>query len=338
VTDAAERAARVRRGAGWFERSDRGLIVVGGADRVRWTQGMVSNDVASLSPDPARSGCYALLLTAKGRIVADLHVLHREQALWLEVAGSVTEDVLAHLDRLLIADDVSLTDARGTFHHAALEGPRAEEILSRAAGREVAIAADCCAELELGGVATTVGAWGWSGELAYQLIAPAAGAAAVRDAIFGAAAEGGLASESAETLEVLRVEAGVPRFPAELGLDVLPSETGLVGRAVSLTKGCYTGQEIVARMESRDAAAHRLVGLAFADEGAVGVGRVGPGSAIESEDGVRIGEITSACRSQRAGAIALGYVRRANAGPGAEVRVDGEKARVAALPFVGPSA
>jgi folate-binding protein YgfZ len=337
VTDAAERATRVRRGAGWFERPDRGLIVVTGSDRVRWTQGMLSNDVATLTDDPARSGCHALLLTPQGRIAADLHVLHREDALWLETARDAVHDVIARLDRLLIADDVALADASAAWSHAALEGPRATEILARAAGREVEIAPDCCAELTLGGVATTVGAWGWSGEAAYQLIAPAGSAEALRAAVFEAAGAEGVEPGDAETLEVLRVEAGVPRLGAELGLDGLPGEVGLVGRAVSLSKGCYTGQEIVARMASRDAVAHRLVGFVFEDAEALRGGAVAPGAEVVSGD-ARIGEITSVCHSQRAGAIALGFVKRAHAEPGASVRVGAAAARIAALPFVGPTA
>ena len=328
---AATRAARIRRGAGWFALPDRGLIRVRGADRVRWTNGMLSNDVARLAPGPDRSGCYALLLTAQGRIVADLHVLAREQELWLEIARAAVPDVLARLDRYVIADDVSLADASDDWCRFALEGPRAPELLARAAGAALAIAPDCGVPLSLGGATAVACAWGWSGEPAYQLFVPPAAAGAVSDAIAAAAGSGGLEVGDAASLEVLRIEAGTPRLGSELGEDVLPAEAGLVGRAVSLTKGCYTGQEIVARMESRGTASHRLVGLRF--DGALPAGALPIAGAPVFSGGQRVGGVTSACHSARAGAIALAYVRRAHAEPDTEVAVGEVAARIASLPF-----
>ena len=115
----------------------------------------------------------------------------------------------------------------------------------------------------IAGASVVAGAWGESGEAAYQLFVPAAAADAVARAVAAAAEGAELEVGDADVLEVLRIEAGTPRQGAELGPDVLPAETGLIGRAVSLIKGCYTGQEIVARMESRGTASHRLVGLRF---------------------------------------------------------------------------
>ena len=333
MSDAADRAARVRRGAGWFERPERGVIRVTGADRVRWINGMVSNDVARLAPGPARSGCHALLLTPQGRIVADLRVLCREQELWLELERAALADVLARLERYRIADDVELDDASDAWRRFSLEGPRAPGILARALGRPVEIAPECGAELALGGAVVVACAWGWSGEAAYQLFVPPEHAGAARAAIFDAAGEGGLEPGDAETLEVLRIEAGTPRLGAELGPDVLPAEVGLIDRAVSLSKGCYTGQEIVARMESRGAAAHRLVGFRFEDPEAAGAGELRPGAEVRAGT-ERIGELTSVCRSALAGTIALGFVRRAHAEPGSVVAVGAAAARLTTLPFV----
>jgi folate-binding protein YgfZ len=331
LSDAAARAARIRRGAGWFALPERGLILVRGGDRVRWTNGMISNDVARLAPGPDRSGCYALLLTAQGRIVADLHVLAREQELWFELARAAVPDVLARLERYVIADDVSLADASDDWCRFALEGPRAPELLARAAGAALAIAPDSGVELSLAGATAVACAWGWSGEPAYQLFVPPAVVVAVSAAIAAAAGDGGLEAGDAAALEVLRIEAGTPRFGCELGEDVLPAETGLVGSAVSLTKGCYTGQEIVARMESRGTASHRLVGLRF--EGVLeGAALPLVGAPVTSGD-QRIGGVTSACHSALAGAIALAYVRRAHAEPGTEVAVGDVRARIASLPF-----
>jgi len=329
VSDAAARAARIRTAAGWFALPDRGVIRVRGADRVRWTNGMVSNDVAWLAPGAASSGCHALLLTPQGRIVADLHVLARADELWLELTRDALPDVLKRLERYVIADDVALSDASGELRRFALEGPRAPEILARAAGGEVAIAPDSGVEREFAGASAIACAWGWSGEPAYQLFAPAAAADAIARA-FARAGGDALEPGDAEALEVLRIEAGTPAQGAELGEDVLPAEAGLVGRAVSLTKGCYTGQEIVARMESRGSASHRLVGLRFDATDADPPPRGAPVAA----EGQVVGSVTSSCRSALAGPIALGYVRRAHAEPGNEVAVAERRARIAALPFV----
>jgi folate-binding protein YgfZ len=325
---AADGAARVRGSAGWFDLPDRGVIRVRGADRVRWTNGMVSNDVARLAPGPASSGCHALLLTPQGRILADLHVFAREDELWLELAGEALPDVLARLERYVIADDVALADASAAWRRFALEGPGAPALLSSAAGGPVEVAPDSGVELRIAGAGVVACAWGWSGEAAYQIFAPAEAADAVARA-FAVAGGADLVSGDAEVLEVLRIEAGTPRQGAELGPDVLPAETGLVGRAVSLAKGCYTGQEIVARMASRGAASHRLVGLRFAEPGA---DLPAPGAPVAAANEV-VGSVTSACRSDLVGAIALAYVRTAHAEPGSEVEA-GARARVTALPFV----
>jgi folate-binding protein YgfZ len=328
------RAARIRRGAGWFALQGRGLLAVRGADRVRWTNGMVSNDVARLAPGPERSGCHALLLTAQGRIVADLHVLARQEELWLELAGDVLPDVAKRLERYVIADDVALSDESAHWRRFALEGPRAPELLARAVAAPIAIARDSAVDVTIAGVPVVAGAWGSSGESAYQLFVPAAAADRIAQAVAAVAGSGELEIGDAEVLEVLRIEAGTPRSGRELGEDVLPAETGLVGRAVSTTKGCYTGQEIVARMESRGSASHRLVGLRCDAADA----EPPPTGAPVLLEGQAIGSVTSACRSALAGVIALGYVRSAHAAPGGAVEVAGTRAHLVGLPFVAPAA
>ncbi len=330
MSDAAARAARVRSKAGWFALPERGLVQVRGADRVRWTTGMVSNDVARLAAGHARSGCHALLLTAQGRIVADLHVLARAGELWLELARDALPDVFSRLERYVIADDVALSDVSPGWRRFALEGPRAPDLLARAAGAPVLLARHSGEEVSIAGSRVVACAWGWSGEAAYQLFVPAAASDAVVRAFAAAARDGELEIGDPAVLEVLRIEAGTPQQGAELGQDVLPAETGLVGSAVSLTKGCYTGQEIVARMESRGSASHRLVGLRFDASDAC----LPPRGAPVLADGQAVGSVTSACHSALAGAIALGYVRRAHAEPGSEVAIGNARARIAALPFV----
>jgi folate-binding protein YgfZ len=325
---AAGQAAAVRGSAGLFRLANRGLVAVEGADRVRWLNGMISNDVAALAAGPERSGCRALLLTPQGRIAADLQVLWREDALWLETASEAVAPLIERLDKYIIADAVSLADRSAAVARLGLEGPAAPAILQRALGAPLRLAPDACADVRVAGAAAVVAAFGWTGEAAFQLFAPVEAGAAVATALAEAGAGEGLVEAGAEALEILRIEAGRPRFGADLDETVLPAEARLEA-AVSTTKGCYTGQEVVARLASQGQVAHRLVGLSSEGPGPLPVG-----ASVQAGDR-RIGEVTSACVSPVAGPIALAYVRRPHEAPGTEVSVDGRTARVAALPFVG---
>jgi folate-binding protein YgfZ len=332
VSDPGDAAQRTRRGVGIFE-VERGLISVRGRDRVRWLNGMISADVTTLEPGLAASGCYALLLTPKGSIIADLHVLCGEQELRLELEAAATPGVIARLERYVVADDVVLEDVSGEQLRLAVEGPQAIRLLA-AAGCPAAgsLRPDAWLSARLGGVAVDVAAWGTSGESAFQLFAARGDANALRAALREAATGLDLVEAGSEVLELLRIEAGVPRLGAELDEDVLPAEAGLTERAVSFSKGCYTGQEIVARIESRGQVNHLLVGLRFA----AGASLPHPGSKLFDGDR-EIGEVTSAALSPRAGAIGLGYVRRPLDAVGTVLAVAGGRARVASLPFVAPS-
>ena len=253
---APEDAARVRRAAGLFRLEQRGVGVVSGGDRIRWLDGMVSNDVASLEAGPERSGCYAALLTPQGRIVSDLQILLRPEALWIETERAALPAVLARLEKYVIADDVVLRDASAELARLGIEGPRAPAILEAALGRAPEIAPDSGIDAELAGVSIVVAAFGWSGAPAFQIYAPAAAAQEIAERLRQVGRSEGLVEAGAEALEILRIEAGVPRQGAELDEEVLPAEAQLE-RAVSTTKGCYTGQEVVARLRTRGQVKHR---------------------------------------------------------------------------------
>jgi len=321
--------SRVRAAAGLFVLTDRAQLAVEGADHERWLDGMLSNRVADCAPGGARSGCYALLLTPQGRITADVHVLHRGETIWLELAAAAVGPVRARLEKHVIADDVRIRDESAQFARFALEGPRAGEILAPLLGAAALPALDSWSDARVAGTTLTVAAFGSSGEDAYQIFAPRAQGEVVLEALRHAGRAAGLVEGTPALLEQLRIEAGVPRYGAELDEDVLPAEVPQLARAVSTAKGCYTGQEIVARMASQGRAAQQLVGLRFA-EGALPA----PGAALEHA-GRRVGEVTSVCRSETAGSIGLGFVRAAHAAVGSELRAEGKPLRVAALPFVG---
>jgi len=322
-------AAAARRGAGLFRSLPRGVIAVTGADATRWLNGMISNDVARLRAGPSRSGCYAVLLTPQGRIVADLQVLLRGDAFWLDLAADAVAGVLERLGRYIIADAVELADRSAEFERMGLEGPRAYEIFARAAPGAARLAPDACAEAEIAGVPVIAAAFGWSGEAALQLFAPAAAGPEVAAALVRAGEDLGLVEGDFAALEVLRIEAGTPRLGADLDETVLPAEAGLE-RAVARDKGCYTGQEVIERLRSQGQVSHRLVGLRA--DGEVPL----PLRAAVTADGRRIGEVTSSCVSDRVGAIALAFVRLPFAEPGGVLQVGTRAARVAELPFSAP--
>jgi len=322
-----DRIRQVRSGVGIFTVTEPGLIEVSGEDAPRWLDGMISNDVKRLAPGPEASGCAALLLTRQGRIVADLQVLARDGAFWLALAREAQADVTARLDRFVIADDVRLEDAGAARVRIGLEGPRAWPLLEALTGSAIQLGPDCGVDVEVDGVPGVVVRFGWSGEPAVQLYVPAEAAPPV-EARLRALAPEAVAGDPA-LLEALRVEAGIPRLGAELSEEVLPPEARLE-RAVSYTKGCYTGQEVVARLRTRGQVKHLLVGLRLGDRGGPG-----PDTPLETEEGRRVGEITSVAESPVDGPIALGFVQRPHDAPGTRLRAAGCEVEVAALPFPG---
>lgn len=302
-----------------FALPGRGVIAVRGDDRQRWLDGMLSCDVKKLTPG---SGAHGLLLTPQGRIVAELHVLHRGAELWLETEAAAIAGVIARLERFVIADDVALADLTPELARLALEGDGALA-LAAALGAPLPASAHGVATAVLAGAELAIASYGFTSAEALQLFVPRGSEAAVSGALLAAGAQ----RASAETLECLRVEAGTPWPGSELEESVLPAEARLDGVAVALDKGCYSGQEVVARMRSRGRASYLLVGLRFSGD-ALPARR----SALLGERG-EVGSVTSAVRSPRFGAIGLGYVQAARAEPGAQFTVEGAQATVVALPF-----
>jgi folate-binding protein YgfZ len=322
VNDVERQVLRVRESAGLFgfaeELGRRGLVAVTGRDARRWLDGMLTNDVTRIAPGTPESGCYAALLTPKGRIVADLHVLAREDGFWLETAASAVADVVARLERYIVADDVKLAVETDEILRLGLEGPGAAAVLAAAGSASApaltALAPESWLTTQIAGTDVVAARFGWSGESGFQLFVPVEAGDAVGAALADAGGDA-LVPASGDALEVLRIEAGIPRLGPELNEEIFPDEARL-DRAISRRKGCYTGQEIVARLYSRGAVNHLLVGLRFEDE------RVPAPDAPLAAGDRPTGEVTSACRSPRAGVIGLGFVRREHAEAGTSLRCD----------------
>ena len=316
-----------RRGVGLFDMSHRGLLEVRGEDRVRWLDGMISGDVEALEAEAVGAGCYATLLTNRGAIVADMHVGRFEDVYLLESLGSEVSRIKETLERYVIADDVTLVDRSGAQDVLGLEGPEATRVLEEVTSGAIAgLSPEHWLETRVDGRDVLIAAFGWSGEAAYQLRMDPADRAAIEERL-SEASVGRLVRGDAEALEVLRVEAGIPALGAELDEEVLPPEARLE-RAISTSKGCYVGQEIVARLRARGQVNHLLVGF-----------RIDATSSPAADtpltsEGRATGEFTSVVRSPSEGLIGLGYVRREHAVPGTSVEFEGGRADVVDLPFV----
>lgn len=334
MSDAAASAFAARQTVALFVREDRGLISVRGTDARRWLNGMVSNDVAILDAAGPRSGCYALVLTRQGRIIADVLTIARPfDIFWIELSRDACEPTLQHLAKMVIADDVTLADESAVYACIQLEGPRSTDVMKDASfGADGAALEGCpgdaAVSVRIADADVVAVAHGESGEAAWRLIIPRTATGHVLARLREAGRGHGLFESDEATLDVLRVEAGTPRIGRELTPEVLPAEAGLDARAISFTKGCYTGQEIVARMRSRGSASHLLVGLTVA-----GGTLPGPHTPL-AVDGRIVGELTSAVRSSEAGVIALGFVRRPHDAIGTRLDAAGISAVVCAIPFI----
>ncbi len=322
----AEIVAATRSSAGLFVMEERAVLEVRGDDRVRWLDGMISGDVRALAAGDEGSGCYATLLTNRGAIVADLHVGRLGDCFVLESRRDQLPNILETLTRFIIADDVTLQSLGEDLEALGLEGPLAAQVLSATVGSEVALAAEEWAALEIDGRRAWVGAFGFSGETGFQIHVAREDRPAVEAAFDAAGKAYDLVRGDATALEVMRIEAGIPALGSELDEDVFPAEARLE-RAISTSKGCYVGQEIVARLRARGQVNHLLVGLRI--EGAA----LPEVDATLSTEERRTGQITSTAVSPVHGPIALGYVRREHAAVGTRVEFEGGAARIAALPF-----
>jgi folate-binding protein YgfZ len=316
----------VREAAGLVDLSFRGLLCLEGSERLRWLNGQITQDVKALRPG---QGVRAAALTVKGRILADLVVLGRPDAVWIDLPRQRAEVVREAFDRHIIADDVRVTDASSRLARLAVLGPEAPARLAGILG-DSAAALPPYAHIdgELAGSPVTVLASRRLRSPGFDLFLPAEAAGAVWQAL----AAGGLAPVGMAALEVLRIEAGWPWQGPDFGEEQLLMEA-LTADRVSFTKGCYLGQEVVIRIEHQGHLNKRLCGLVVTGDAVPPVG-----ATLHSGERA-VGSLTSAAWSPALRRpIALGYVRRESWDPGTALRVAWEggeaEAAVAALPFV----
>jgi tRNA-modifying protein YgfZ len=255
--------------------SDRAKLRVTGPDRIRFLNGQLTNDIANLKPG---ASAYTCALSAKGKLCGDLFVTPLEDALLLDYEPALRDSMPARLEKYLIADEVELEDVTeqfALFHVAGIVLPDA--ILPE-------------------GTVTTSNRFAVDGK---DLLLPAI----LKNVVPKLVNETPLTDSK---LEEFRIEQGIPRWGTELSEEVIPNEAGLDERAISYTKGCYLGQEIISRIKSLGHVNRHLRGVRL-----INGSDLEPGDKLVPEDGKPIGTVTSACMSERVGGwIGLAYLRR----------------------------
>jgi folate-binding protein YgfZ len=277
-------------GAAWMDLSVRGRIMVRGRDRARLLHSITSNEVKKLA---AGTGCYAFLLNPQGRIQADLLLFCFEDHFLVETEPELREKVQQHLRRYIVADQVELEDATVRTGELGLEGPDAASLLA-SLDAPVPLADYAHALWSAGAVANA----SLTGQPGFRIFCPSEETAGLIRRFESAGAK----PASAEDCRVVRIENGKPRYGEDIIETSLPQET-LQMHAVSFSKGCYLGQEIVERIRARGHVNRKLRRVELP-----GVEPAAPGSLIQVEG--KQAEVTSSAYSPQAGkAIALAYVR-----------------------------
>ncbi len=302
---------QLREECGLLDRSNRGKLIVSGSEAAEYLQGQLTNDVEALAPG---DGQYAALLDRKGHMQADMRVLRiSPEEIWIDTEPEAAAAALRHLEMYKIGREVAIADLTAERAILSLIGPRSVEIAGTATLPEHANEATAVGGTACLAVGTDAG---------IDLIVKAAEAERLREALLGA----GAVEVDPEAVEVIRIEAGTPRFGAEMSIETMPAEASIVERAVSFTKGCYIGQEPVARLHYKGRPNRGLRGLELSAPAP-------PGESLRLGE-KEVGRVGSACVSPARGPIALAIVRR-EAEPGAELVVgeDGVTARVVDLPF-----
>jgi folate-binding protein YgfZ len=348
--------ASIRKGAALMDAPHRSVVILTGKDRLAFLQNKVTNDTSRLTPG---QGCYAYLLNLKGRIVMDMHILQTEEATLVELDRRLAGEFLQSMEKYVFTEDVRLLDGTPQLGRLTVLGPRAHMLLGKVmdAGVETLNESFRHARRMIGKTTITVFRNDQAGEAQYELIVPRDQLVSLWQILHEAGGhEGGddhplnLRAIGWSAYNTARIEAGTPLFGIDISDHYLPMETAhWYLRAVCVTKGCYIGQEIVARMHAHNTVARLLAGLRV-----IGASD-GPGAANDKlpvagtdifdrgstgAGAQQIGIITSSCMSPMLGyvPIALGYVKKAYSTPGAasfDLLAEGTrvKAEVVSLPF-----
>ncbi len=324
-SDPEQELEAMRSGCAVYDLGFRALIAAKGGDRVRWLNGMVTNNIRDLA---AGHGIYAFLLNPQGRILGDMHVFNQGESLMIETDRSQLEKIVATFDHYIIMDDVEIENLSEKWTVLGLMGPKARTLLN-AAGIEFAqlqplqMATPRC-NCDCGCVECTVVRGEDAQRESYEIWLAPNDVDKTWDALVAA----GATPVGSEALEKQRVLDGVPLYGVDIRERDLPQETEQM-RALNFNKGCYVGQEIVERIRSRGNVHRKFTG--FLSEG---TGEIAAGAKILA-DAKEVGEVTSSASFAIPGGlrtVALGYIRREVGVPGREVMIGTMPARVISLP------
>ena len=324
-SDPQSEFAALRSGCGVYDLGYRAKISISGRDRVRWLNGMVTNNIRDFA---AGQGVYAFLLTPQGHILGDLYAYNRGDQFMIDTDRSQLEKILSTFDHYIIMDDVDVTNLSDSLTSLGVAGPKSREVL---AGAGIAIPeakpleifeASCTCDCDC--VKCTAVRADDPTALSYELwLAP-------KDVkkTWEALVAHGATPVGSEALEMHRIVSGIPVYGVDIRDRDLPQETEQA-RALNFNKGCYIGQEIVERIRSRGSVHRKFAGF-VADAGQP----ISPGAKIMSGD-KEVGEISSVAFLRQADgekSVALGYIRRDAGVPGREVTIGDAKATVVPLP------
>ncbi len=314
--------AALRGGCGVYDLGFRAKISLTGGDRVRWLNGMVTNNIRDLSVD---QGAYAFLLNPQGHILGDLYAYNRGDSITVNTDRGQEEKILATFDHYIIMDDVEVTNLSEQLTALGIGGPKSREVLAAAGFATPEMQALQVQSVMWQGTECTLVRGEESESASYEIWVAPGSVRQLWDALLAA----GAMAAGFEALELQRIVSGVPRYGVDIRERDLPQETEQA-RALNFNKGCYVGQEIVERIRSRGAVHRKFTG--FVADGPIPIAAGTRILAGEKE----VGEITSTSCVQlngRGKTVALGYIRREVGVPGREVTIGTAKATVVQLPI-----
>ncbi len=318
------------------DRSRLTKIELRGADRAKFLHNLCTNDVKGLAPG---DGCEAFITNAHGKILAFVRIFACADSLWLDTVPGVADFLMKHFDRYHFAEKVELFDRSADWSQLLLIGPRSDAVVASLGGSTATPDRDLrVSQTALAGVPCQLIASRQLDLTSYELRLASTDAASLLKQLVAAGQAEGLRLIGEQALDVLRVEAGLPVYGVDITDTNLPQEVSRDRRAISFTKGCYLGQETVARIDALGHVNRHLVGLKM-----TGTSVAPERGAAVTRDATVVGHITSAVVSPAPQSVlALGYVRRGQHTPGTEVSVDvagsPQPAVVHSLPFqLGPT-
>ena len=329
--DMTDEHRTVRNGVGLADLSHRGKLRVTGEDRVKWLQSVISNDILPLQPGQGR---YSSFLTHKGKMLTYFRCYIQTDAVVLEDVGEIGDTTYAALRKfLLYGTKAKMENCAESWGLLLLSGPKASNVLKASFGTDVADLKPLdFISAAIGGQTALVICTEETGERDYEILIPADGLVAAWERLMEAGAPHGIKPIGNQAREALRMEAGLPKAGPDLNEEIVPPEANLEEKAFSLTKGCYPGQEVVARMDTYGSVRRHLVGL-------VVKGSAVPPKGAKLFSGDReVGWVSSATLSPELKTpIAFGFPLRdfSTAGTALTIEAGGTKydATVQALPF-----